>query len=243
MSSIRSVASSIPCNRAIRSSDHAEVTSTPRASRIRRLSSRIRMIRSFALSKSCLHGSTKGKSTLQAHPGFLSLHRSRSFSMQLFLAGPSGNLCRSSHKPMPVITAGRTRSNIRWPFVVVVAVVAHPLAFSRGIAQEGHAHPGGRTRLQPIYHMAAALYVTQSRAPKKAPRRIEALFTNCVGSFLDYFPFLAAAFLSAFFIFFAIMISFSHLLLKTVLVGLRQTCNPIPCSSSTDEQRHCQEKS
>ncbi len=116
MSSIRSVASSIPCNRAIRSSDHAEVTTTPRASRIRRLSSRIRMIRSFALSKSCLHGSTKGKSTLQAHPGFLSLHRSRSFSMQLFLAGPSGNLCRSSHKPMPVITAGRTRSNIRCAF-------------------------------------------------------------------------------------------------------------------------------
>jgi hypothetical protein len=88
-----------------------------------------------------------------------------------------------------------------------------------------------------------ALYVTQSSAPKKAPRRIEALFTNCVGSFLDYFPFLAAAFLSAFFIFFAIMISFSHLLPKTVLVGLRQTCNPIPCSPSTDEQGHCQEKS
>ena len=165
MSSIRSVASSIPCNRAIRSSDHAEVTTTPRASRIRRLSSRIRMIRSFALSKSCLHGSTKGKSTLQAHPGFLSLHRSR--SMQLLLAGPSGNLWRSSHKPMPVITAGRTRSNIRWPFVVVVAVMAHPLAFSRGIAQEGHAHPGGRTRLQPIYHMAAALYVTLRSATKK----------------------------------------------------------------------------
>ena len=102
---------------------------------------------------------------------------------------------------------------------------------------------GGRTRLQPIYRMAAALYVTPSSTPKKAPRRIEALFTNCVGSFLDYFPFLAAAFLSAFFIFFAIMISFSHLLLRTVLVGLRQTCNPIPCSPSTDEQRHCQEKS
>jgi hypothetical protein len=93
------------------------------------------------------------------------------------------------------------------------------------------------------YHMAAAFYVTLRSAPKKAPRRIEAPFTNCVGSFLDYFPFLPAAFLSAFFIFFAIMISFSHLLLKTVLVGLRQTCNPIPCSPSTDEQRHCQEKS
>jgi hypothetical protein len=156
MSSIRSVASSIPCNRAIRSSDHAEVTTAPRASRIRRLCSRIRMIRSFALSKSCLHGSTKGKSTLQAHPGLLSRHRSRSFSMQLFLAGPSENLCRSSHKPMPVITAGRTRSNIRWPFVVVVAVMARPLACSRVIAQEGHAHPGGRTRWQPIYHVAAS---------------------------------------------------------------------------------------
>jgi hypothetical protein len=59
------------------------------------------------------------------------------------------------------------------------------------------------------------LYVTQSSTPKKkAPRRIEALFTNCVASFLDYFPFLAAAFLSVFFIFFAIVISFSHLLLK-----------------------------
>ena len=125
------------------------------------------MIRSFALSKSCLHGSTKGKSTLQAHPGLLSRHRSRSFSMQLFLAGPSGNLCRSSHKPMPVITAGRTRSNIPWPFVVVVAVMARPLACSRGIAQEGHAHPGARTRLQPIYHVAAALHVTQSSPPKK----------------------------------------------------------------------------
>ena len=163
--------------------------------------------------------------------------------MQLFLAGPSGNLCRSSHKPMPIITAGRTRSNIRWPFVVVVAVMAHPLAFLRGIAQEGHAHPGGQTRLQPIYHMAAALYVTQSSVPKKKRPDGSRRFSQVVGSFLDYFPFLAAAFLSAFFIFFAIMISFSHLLLKTVLVGLRQTCNPIPCSPSTDEQRHCQEKS
>jgi hypothetical protein len=67
--------------------------------------------------------------------------------------------------------------------------------------------------------MAAALYVTQSSAPKKAPRRIVALFTNCVGSFLDYFPFLAAAFLSAFFIFFAIMISFSHLVAQNSLGG------------------------
>jgi len=147
MSSMRSVASSIPCSSAIPSSDHAEVTTTPRASRIRRLRSRIRMIRSFARSKSGLHGSTKGKSTLQAHPGLLSLHRSRSFSMQLFLAGPSGNLCRSWHKPMPVIIAGRTRSNIRWPFVVVVAVMAHPLAFSRGIAQEGHCASGGDERV------------------------------------------------------------------------------------------------
>jgi hypothetical protein len=63
---------------------------------------------------------------------------------------------------------------------------------------------------------------------KKAPRRIEALFANCVGSFLDYFPFLAAAFLSAFFIFFAIVISFSHLLSKTVLVGLRQNLQSHP---------------
>jgi hypothetical protein len=91
--------------------------------------------------------------------------------------------------------------------------------------------------------VAAALYVTQSSAPKKSAPTDRGAFTNCVASFLDYFPFLAAAFLSAFFIFFAIMISFSHLLLKTVLVGLRQTCNPIPCSPSTDEQRHCQEKS
>ena len=80
------------------------------------LSSRVRMMRSFALSKSCLHGSTKGKSTLQALPGFLSLHRSRSFAMPLFLAGPSRNLRRSSHKAMPVITAGRTRSNIPLAF-------------------------------------------------------------------------------------------------------------------------------
>jgi hypothetical protein len=94
------------------------------------------------------------------------------------------------------------------------------LAFSRGTAQEGHAHPGTNAFAANLPH-GLALYVTQSSAPKKAPRRIEALFTNCVGSFLDYFPFLAAAFLSAFFIFFAIMISFFHLLPKTVLVGLR----------------------
>jgi hypothetical protein len=36
---------------------------------------------------------------------------------------------------------------------------------------------------------------------------------------LDYFPFLAAAFLSAFFIFFAIMISFSHLVAQNSLGG------------------------
>jgi hypothetical protein len=38
--------------------------------------------------------------------------------------------------------------------------------------------------------------------------------SQIIGSFLDYFPFLAG-FLSAFFIFFAIMFSFSRLLLET----------------------------
>ena len=133
---------------------------------------------------------------------------------------------------MAVITAGRTRSNIRWPFVVPVAVMAP--SRSRGYCP-GRACPSGTNAFAANLPPGLALYVTQSSAPKKAPRRIEALFANCVGSFLDYFPFLAAAFLSAFFIFFAIVISFSHLLPKTVLVGLRQTCNPIPCSPSTDE--------
>ncbi len=169
MSSIRSVASSIPCNRAIRSSDHAEVTTTPRASRIRRLRSRIRMIRSFALSKSCLHGSTKGKSTLQAHPGFLSLHRSRSFSMQLLLAGPSGNLCRSSHKPMPVFNDERPAD--------IGSRAASGDCRGHGPSPcvlEGYC-PGRALRIRgdervcsQSTHMAAALYVTQSSAPKKS---------------------------------------------------------------------------
>jgi hypothetical protein len=147
-----------------RSHDHSG------ASRIGRLRSRIRMIRSFALSKSCLHGSTKGKSTLQARPGLLSLHRSRSFSMQLFLTGPPGNLCRSSHKPMPVIIAGRTRSNIRWPFVVVVAGMAYPLAFSRGIAQEGHCASGGTNAFAAnLPHGRSLVCDAEQRAKKSAP--------------------------------------------------------------------------
>jgi hypothetical protein len=52
--------------------------------------------------------------------------------------------------------------------------------------------------------------VTQRVDQKEAPRRVEALSKNCFWKPLDYFPFLAA-FLSAFFIFFAIMISFSGL--------------------------------
>jgi hypothetical protein len=112
----------------------------------------------------------EGKSTLQAHPGLLLLHRSRSFSMRLFLAGPSGNLCRSSHKPMPVIAAGRTRSNIRWPFVVVVAVMAHPLAFSRGIAQEGHCASGGTNAFAAnLPHGRSLVCDAEQRAKKKRP--------------------------------------------------------------------------
>jgi hypothetical protein len=68
------------------------------------------------------------------------------------------------------------------------------------------------------------LYVTPSEITKKAPRRIEALSINC---FLDYFPFLAA-FLSAFFIFFAMMISFSRLLLETAFGGTAANLQSLP---------------
>jgi len=44
---------------------------------------------------------------------------------------------------------------------------------------------------------------------EKRPDGSKRFLTNCTGSFLNYLAFLAAAFLSAFFIFFAIMFSFS----------------------------------
>jgi hypothetical protein len=82
-------------------------------------------------------------------------------------------------------------------------------------------------RLQRSYHRAAAVYVTQSEITKKAPRRIEALRPNLMGNLLDYFPFLAA-FLSAFFAFFAIVISFSRLLLETVFGGTAANLQSLP---------------
>src|SRR5260370_40880031 len=145
---------------------------------------------------------------------------------------------------MPVITGGRMRSNIRWPFVVLVAVMAHPLAFLEGHCPGRACASGGTNAFAANLARGRSLVCdAEQRAKKKRPDGSRRFSQIVLGSSLDYFPFLAAAFLSAFFIFFAIMISFSHLLLKTVLVGLRQTCNPIPCSPSTDEQRHCQEKS
>lgn len=56
------------------------------------------------------------------------------------------------------------------------------------------------------------------RSKKSAPTDRGAFHKLC-WKFVDYFAFLAGAFFSAFFIFFAIMISFSRLLLETVFGG------------------------
>lgn len=118
---------------------------------------------------------------------------------------------------MPVITSGRTRSNTRWPSIFFVEVMANPLAFSRGTAQEGLAHPGTKA-LQQSYHRPGALCVTLSETAKKSAPTDRGAFHELCWKFSDYFPFLAA-FLSTFFIFFAMMISFYRLLLQTVFGG------------------------
>lgn len=70
--------------------------------------------------------------------------------------------------------------------------------------------------LKASYHSFTALYVTANGPAKESAPTDRGAFHKLSGSLLDYFPFLAA-FLSAFFIFFAIMISFSRLLLKNSL--------------------------
>jgi hypothetical protein len=67
-------------------------------------------------------------------------------------------------------------------------------------------------RLQQSYHRPGALCVTRSEITKKSAPRDRGAFHKLCWTFSDYFPFLAA-FLSTFFIFFAIMISFYRLLL------------------------------
>ena len=84
-------------------------------------------------------------------------------------------------------------------------------------------------RLQRSYLSSVGLYVMQNDNIEKRPDGSRRL-SQIIGSFLDYFPFLAG-FLSAFFIFFAIMFSFSRLLLETAFGGTAANLQSLPLLS------------
>jgi hypothetical protein len=83
--------------------------------------------------------------------------------------------------------------------------MAHPLAFS------GLAHPGTNAFAAKLPQTWSLVCDAERNNKKKRPEGSRRFHKLC-WKFSDYFPFLAV-FLSTFFIFFAIMISFYRLLL------------------------------